>query len=468
MKPFLKGKLKGVFAFFATLFVAVSLAPTAAFAATAFPATGIGKVTGLEDNASVTLIKVAKTTVNEETNVVETQWIAPFTSLEFTPADYAQNAGKTQEYANNIAQIANNAKDTDLQKTDAVKAVNGSATFNGLETGLYFVTVDPEVADTVYQNTLLAINAGTDVNGNWTTASGEVELKKGTVTLEKKVSADGVNYDKSVDTLSAGDKAHYLITATVPHYNYTDGVIYSIVDTPANGVVLDSVENVTVELGNTVLTGVAKIENGELVVTLGKAQLDIVADNGSKLTIKYSGTVQHDKLGDLTNTATLTYTSKAGSSTTKNDSAHVTVYGVNVNKTGENKAKLANAEFKLQKQNGEEWVDVTNANGQVVTLVTTAQGTFDAPFKSLGKGTYQLVETKAPAGYVLPENAILVTVSSEAAGNDHVVVKDVANVKNPAGVLPTTGGPGTVAMTVAGVVVMAGAACFVVRSRKQN
>ena len=49
-----------------------------------------------------------------------------------------------------------------------------------------------------------------------------------------------------------------------------------------------------------------------------------------------------------------------------------------------------------------------------------------------------------------------------------MVVKNDKGDKDQGIGLPETGGMGTVALTAAGVVLVAGAAAFIVRSRKQN
>ena len=92
--------------------------------------------------------------------------------------------------------------------------------------------------------------------------------------------------------------------------------------------------------------------------------------------------------------------------------------------------------------------------------------------------TYYVVETKAPAEYMLPDNGGLVAIIGANASEDYnelvanqTLVLDVENTHSEDGEgvdLPVTGGAGTVALTAAGVVLVAGAAAFIVRSRKQN
>ena len=86
--------------------------------------------------------------------------------------------------------------------------------------------------------------------------------------------------------------------------------------------------------------------------------------------------------------------------------------------------------------------------------------------------TYFIKETKAPAGYKLDTNTYSVgkdgTVKLVAFNNVVVEVPNIPSDYHEGIDLPQTGGAGTVALTAAGVVIVAGAAAFIVRSRKEN
>ena len=77
-------------------------------------------------------------------------------------------------------------------------------------------------------------------------------------------------------------------------------------------------------------------------------------------------------------------------------------------------------------------------------------------------GTYSLVEIKAPQGYNLLDKAESVVIANANK-------EDIVTVENSKGIqLPSTGGIGTTIFYAAGIVVMAGAVFFVVRSRKHD
>lgn len=99
-------------------------------------------------------------------------------------------------------------------------------------------------------------------------------------------------------------------------------------------------------------------------------------------------------------------------------------------------------------------------NGSVLTLTTNENGTATSP--SLTCGVYFLVETEAPAGYVLPEEAVSVTVVSSEISADRTV--SVANREGT--VLPETGGEGTRVLMAIGAVLTLAAAVLLVRRRR--
>ena len=104
-----------------------------------------------------------------------------------------------------------------------------------------------------------------------------------------------------------------------------------------------------------------------------------------------------------------------------------------------------------------------------------------AQIKGLGNGIYYLKETEAPQGYNALKDAENVTINN--ASNNAVIEKledaeknviqkhvsgGVKVVNSTGTILPSTGGIGTTIFYAAGIVVMAGAVFFVVRSRKHD
>ena len=199
-----------------------------------------------------------------------------------------------------------------------------------------------------------------------------------------------------------------------------------------------------------------------------------------------------------TNSATIQYSnnpSTDGTGESEPSKVRVFTYGFTVDKyTGDEytdgAARLAGAKFTLAPKNGAPMsfvqVNAGSANANAVyrvakadetgatTIITTPQsGKVD--FQGLKNGEYTLTETEAPAGYNKLASAIGVKVEGQNNGTDttnatvHITYNNdngnvygeqasngVIPVRNKSGVvLPGTGGMGTIAFTVIGVLVIA-------------
>ena len=126
---------------------------------------------------------------------------------------------------------------------------------------------------------------------------------------------------------------------------------------------------------------------------------------------------------------------------------------------------LSGAEFALYyDEECEQAVYKKDGTTQVTLKTVNGEASTDAD-TLLEPGTYYLKETAAPSGYQIVTNPIEIEVTTEGGT---FYIPNVASTKHEGIELPTTGGMGTVALTAAGVVIVAGAAAFIVRSRKEN
>ncbi len=356
----------------------------------------------------------------------------------------------------------------------------GQATLT-LDSGYYLVTVTSTSGKTVmYQNVL--IDASPEGNGtSYSARTVNAEIKKSKVKLGKKV-IDGDNAADSTDAASVGDTVKFQISGTIPNYpdNATHAT-YSVTDTPATGLTIDT-STIVVKSGSAPLEAgagkaytLATNENGGFTITFNSP----ISLSGQAYTIEYSATVTSvdEKDGTVANNAHATFNPnpyEEGTVNTEDDPATVKTYGFVFKKVGgDNHQPLAGAEFQVKDASG----NLLTKDGAAITLTSDANGYVS--YAGLKAGTYTLTETKVPAGYQ-KVNDFDIELSSTTATGDNPATTDteeanynyyngdngVEDAKQ--GLLPTTGGAGTVALTAAGVVLIAGAAGFIVMSRRRN
>ena len=343
----------------------------------------------------------------------------------------------------------------------------------------------------------------------------------GVPTVDKKI-VEGTNRVEKND-VSIGDTVTYEITSTIPKYPANTDlskVSYYLTDTLSKGLTFGSVTSV-----------VAKA-TGKDDLTLSNTQYDLTKTDNTNAdnTIRFSFNNKDDAANKfntikdydsivITYTATLnenaviasvgnpnkvylTYTNDPSTGSTA-DTTEITVvtytYKVDVVKQDSvtDSKKLEGAEFKLQKKesDSDEYSDVANmyilkdgknvlvgsipeGSTEKIKAETAADGTL--VFTGLDEGSYRLVETKAPEGYVLPANAntdFTITASSKdgkytignVSGNNSSVSNNIITILNIKGVnLPQTGGAGTWMFTIGGLVLMAGAVVVFMATRKKK
>ena len=137
--------------------------------------------------------------------------------------------------------------------------------------------------------------------------------------------------------------------------------------------------------------------------------------------------------------------------TTENINVNVKAYGIEIFKyAGSDKNKaLASAEFDIFADSA--------LTKKVGTIVTNGDGI--GRLKGLGKGTYYIRETKAPAGYQVIKETIEVEVGSddvaESRLTDNTLQYEVVEISNAAtGILPYTGGSGLLFYSIIGIVII--------------
>lgn len=436
---------------------------------------------------SVGLTDVTDANVNDKAN----DYVSKLTGKE---KDLSAFAAKASNWAQNTA----NSITADATATvSKIAATDGkyTATFTGLDYGYYVVAVPgATVADTNSQYAAL-------VRVHSTTVS--VDIKGALPTVDKKVQVDGTGKDAT--DAKIGDTLTFTLTSTIPDMSAYDTYTFNFKDTLSKGLTFGQVKSVKVEnvtltenTDYTVTTPTAS-NNNTLTVAMKDFKTKQQANAGKKITVTYTATLNENAVvggaGNV-NSAKIQYSnnpSTNGTGESEPSKVRVFTYGFTVDKYtgdyGENATRLAGAEFTLAHKDGSaiSFVQVSagsataNAVYRVAKAGETGTTTITTPangkvvFEGLKNDEYTLTETKAPAGYNKLASAIGVKVNGQNNGTDttnatvtitynndngndynQTASNGVIPVQNKSGaILPGTGGMGTIAFTVIGVLVIA-------------
>lgn len=435
------------------------------------------------------LTGVTDANVNDKAN----EYVSKLTGKE---KDLSAFAAKASNWAqtNNITADA-----TATVSKNAATDGKYTATFTNLDYGYYVVAVPgATVADTNSQYAALVRVHSTSV---------DAEIKGALPTVDKKVQVNGTGKDAT--DAKIGDTLTFTLTSTIPDMSAYNTYTFNFKDTLSKGLTFGQVTSVKV--GDTTLTKdtdytvtTAPADSGKTLLTVAMKDFKTKqqANAGKTITVTYTATLNKDAVvggaGNV-NSATIQYSnnpSTNGTGDSEPSKVRVFTYGFTVDKyTGDQytdaATRLAGAKFTLAPKNGEPMsfvqvnagsgtakaeYRVANAGetGATTTIITPASGKVD--FQGLKNGEYTLTETEAPAGYNKLASAIGVKVEGRNDGTDttnanvHITYDNdngssnydqpasngVIPVRNKSGVvLPGTGGMGTIAFTVIGVLVIA-------------
>lgn len=306
---------------------------------------------------------------------------------------------------------------------------------------------------------------------------------------------DGTEVDK--DNVAAGDTVKFQLESNVPenledYVDYTpddpvivpnsigDAGTYTLVfhDEMAEELALNE-DSIQVMLGDEEIAGeyvtidYDPTDDCTFEVSVDLAAMynaDVIDEDDfgvTPITVNYTATLNADEVaGAYTNTAWVVYPD--GSS--EPDTVTVYTYGIDIFKYDQGKgldaadAGLDGAEFALY---GAEDVTVAddgtvtvNGDAEAIETVASANGGH-ATIGGLDEGTYYLVETKAPDGYVKSDTPLKIVIPEDADGTTYMVDVNFANT-----LIPHTGGMGTTMFTLGGAAILAAAGVLFIYSRK--
>lgn len=433
--------------------------------------------------------------------------------------DDSVTAERMKTFAGDMAQAIRGNTITELASISATNTGTDPITFSNLEMGAYLILL--EDGTKIYEPVFVSIVPTWDEKKDtWVLKDLEkyVTAKSQALTLLKTVydnqgqplgQLDYENGGSDYAQVKIGDTVTYMLVADVPAYPAdADNTGYQISDNLPEGMTLnqDSVKVYGLAENTPNIAEGAEIDTRD-ILTIGSTtrpvggnlsvtfNLNFTYDEIKdyvKIRVVYTATanadletISQDNNGDgNVNTAYLDYNNNPygdGSTwETQTDTAAVYSYGIMVKKVdkSDGRTPLPGAEFTLKKRGESSAIHFVGENG--VYHVATARENGSATLavgdrgNQMGKlvlsgldvGTYELTETKAPAGYIKLSAPVTITItdadpngkvddgSASADGTDGYVELTVENGKGFT--LPSTGGMGTMLFTAIGTVLMGG------------
>ena len=483
-----------------TIILVLGLLPMSVFAAqSTVTASSTASITvrNAVENDVLAAYKVVDITYNAAKNTLSHKWNSLFDDY-FSQKNSITNSANRAYTVDEFAAIKDSAElktllaglpnyiatnksisPVDTQTVDA----DGTATFANLAMGEYFIR--PTSTTSVYQLMLQKLEP--------TVSGGKYVIDDLTFGAKR----EEVSVDKAANKTSVTkkEKVTYTITVDIPTYasQAVDKSFY-VSDLLPNGLTIDpasikvQIDGTDVDTAAYTLDTTAVAEyTFKLSVSAEQYTDNWSANGGKQLVITYTATLNDNGTTEVntkeTNKVTFDYYNYPyveNSHKQKTDTVDVTTFAIKIDKYVKNDehAKLANAKFDLYRTATHAEViagsavniPYTNVNGIKLEsdLVTDANGTATfAKYEANGTNyDYYLVETRAPSGYNILDNAVKVNFTDtevEATAGVYTV-----KVPNSSGIqLPITGGTGTVIFTIIGIALMVGAVVLFVVSRKK-
>ncbi len=374
----------------------------------------------------------------------------------------------------------------DTPKQTATAGSDGRATLT-LDSGYWLVVVTSNSGVTKVYQTLLVDATPAVSNGAYVTKTFEETAAKteDVPAPDKKIVDAGGSAGQSSNSYGVGDTARFQIGATIPNYPAdATHITYSVTDQPDAGLDVD-LNSFAVTNGHDTLTkgtDYAVKDNGDHTYTVHFTHNYIVAHPGQTVSITYGAKViaVNMETGKVGNKAFGTFSPNPysqGNVNTEPKDPWAQTYGFSFRKLGDKDAALAGAQFTVTDAAGKP-VTYVDASGTAHTDGVVASDSNGYVYvNGLKAGTYTVSETKVPSGYQKIAD-FTVELSADSAKSDTLATEGKTetnfNVSTPdkvdpkQGVLPTTGGAGTIALTAGGVLLVVGGGIVVARFRNRE
>lgn len=335
----------------------------------------------------------------------------------------------------------------------SVDAVNGRATISDPEPGLYVGIIQTAEPGYFYNPVFVAADFNPD---NTILSLSDTELSYQPQS-HAKVNVIGLEKEADKDTANVGDIVSFTVTTMVPVYaeNYTSPV-FRLTDVLSDGLMITA-GSVVAEGIDADAYSVEYTETG-YVLTVSPTYLKNGERQNTSVTITYTATVTNEAVNSINqdeNTVTLEYSNspsdETGAGRLRDRTVHYTfdIDGFLTGQDGYTSSELVKIGVDAS---GNEITDTVELdNGSVIGALSGAKFTlysdeacetvykntdFDGtelisdskgyiPMKGLDAGTYWLVETEAPNGYIKFQDKVKIEIIVPDECRTEVEVKDV-------------------------------------------
>lgn len=447
-------------------------------------------ITNAPTSDTLVAYKILDTFYNSSTNVITYEFTSTFKAFlnssstyknltvdeyyKLTEGDITSGSTRTSSTLDKlVSAYASYVKTNSVTGTTLTYDASEGGTGANVAAGAYLVL--PKVTTSVYA--VMVGNVVPKANGNdWTLDDATIVAKVSSASVAKSVGSIG----HSDGNYNIGTEFSYYLVAGVPQYptNATNKV-YILKDTAANGITLSSVSSMSIKDGDTTLTnsnGTFKDASGNTVATatISGQSITIVFNvdyvTSTTVTVQYKAKLNSNAtLGDdgNLNSAVLTYSNEPyGTGTTTSSAVNTSVftYGVEVliYANGDKSKVLSGVTFDVYSD--------SSLSTKIGTLTTDSTGKGRLP--GVASGTYYLKQTSTASGYSLPKDAVSMKVKIDGSTESTIegyYVTEVAAFE--AGILPFTGGTGSILYTVIGMITVVSAVLLLVlytRKKKQE
>lgn len=491
-------------------------------------------INGVDSPETTALVSAINTTNNNTALVAPATTASDNVKNEFkanvisaVEAFKGDDSAKMRAFAANLI-AAVKAQSVEVAKA-ATATADGALEIGPLAPGYYLVDQTAQTADENGDNvnTLSAYLVDTVIAGQTTS----INLKKGTVTLEKKVQdwndtegkPTNPTWSDSADH-DLGDDVPFQLTGTLPaNYDRYDTFKYIFHDSLSAGLTRNNDVKVFAKNGDTEqeitsqftvaapVDGTFTVTNNDLkTITKDDEGAAVTINNATTIVVRYTAKVNKNAVMGSTgnpNTAYLEFSNNPnnggeGTNNTPEDKVIVFTYKFVVDKsfTGADAPAADDMpEFTLYKylQTGTDGALVATQIGDPVKVTGNATDGFKAEFPRLDDGMYMVSETKVPQGFnKAPDTYFEISATHSEGDNPALSTLKVtfytdATFATPAGdpadgvidtgtvtvdienktgsELPSTGGMGTTLLYAAGaaIVLIAGIGLAVTLRRRQ-